>query len=236
MAIIESIGISNPEYKMKQMELADTIKHILDLDIRNAKILDAIFLSSGILTRYSVIQDFIKKPEEFTFFPKDRKHPLPSTSARMKIHEDNALSLSLKAVEDCFVKIENFNKNKITHIITVSCTGMYSPGIDIELIHKLELPSNINRAAINFMGCYGAINGLKLADAICQADKEAVVLLVAIELCTLHLQKDTAMDKLIGSALFGDGAAAMIISNNLQSKKSFLTRGAEISGACPRDG
>jgi predicted naringenin-chalcone synthase len=103
--------------------------------------------------------------------------------------------------------------DQITHLITVSCTGMHAPGIDIELVEKLGLNRNIERTCINFMGCYGAINALKSADYICRADENAKVLVVSIELCTLHFQKENTLDNWVANSLFSDGAAAVIIEN-----------------------
>jgi alpha-pyrone synthase len=112
--------------------------------------------------------------------------------------------------------IENLNQSvsDLTHIITVSCTGMYAPGLDIEIISTLGLNTTIQRTAINFMGCYGAFNGLKMADTICRANPEAKVLLVCVELCTLHFQKRSEDDFLLSNALFADGAAAVLVESN----------------------
>jgi predicted naringenin-chalcone synthase len=93
---------------------------------------------------------------------------------------------------------------------------MHAPGIDIELVEKLGLNRNIERTCINFMGCYGAINALKSADYICRADGNAKVLVVCIELCTLHFQKENTLDNWVANSLFSDGAAAVIIENTMQ--------------------
>jgi len=98
-------------------------------------------------------------------------------------------------------------------LITVSCTGMHAPGIDIELVERLGLRRTIERTCINFMGCYGALNALKTADYICRAEENAKVLIVSVELCTLHFQKDNTLDNWIANSLFSDGAAAVIVEN-----------------------
>ena len=85
---------------------------------------------------------------------------------------------------------------------------MYAPGLDIELVQALGLRSDVQRTCVNFMGCYAAVNALKLADAFCRADAGARVLIVSVELCTLHFQKSPEEDHLVSNALFGDGAAA----------------------------
>jgi predicted naringenin-chalcone synthase len=98
-------------------------------------------------------------------------------------------------------------------LITVSCTGMYAPGLDIDLIKRLGLDSNIQRTCINFMGCYGAVNALKTADHICLSDNSARVLIVSVELCTLHFQNANTLDNWITNSLFSDGAAAVLVEN-----------------------
>jgi alpha-pyrone synthase len=94
---------------------------------------------------------------------------------------------------------------------------MYAPGLDIDLIEALGLHTHIQRTAINFMGCYGAFNALKLADTICRADSDAKVLVVCVELCSLHFQKSQTEDHLLSNALFSDGAAAVLIESQPRS-------------------
>jgi predicted naringenin-chalcone synthase len=99
---------------------------------------------------------------------------------------------------------------------------MSAPGLDLQIIERINLPVNIFRTSINFMGCYAAIHGLKIADTICKSDKNAKVLVVCTELCTLHFQKENTIDNLTSSLLFGDGSAAMLVvpdENNLPGLK-----------------
>ena len=110
--------------------------------------------------------------------------------------------------------IPSFNLQEITHVIIVCCTGMYAPGLDIDLVKKLQLPTTVLRTSINFMGCYAAFNAFKIADAFCKVDEEAKVLIVCTELCSLHFQKTPSEDNLICNALFGDGAAAVLVEGN----------------------
>jgi predicted naringenin-chalcone synthase len=91
---------------------------------------------------------------------------------------------------------------------------MSAPGLDLELLELLQLPGTTHRTSVNFMGCYAAIHGLKLADAFCKADPKANVLIVCTELCTLHFQKEYTADNITSSLLFADGAAAVVVSGN----------------------
>jgi len=154
-------------------------------------------------------------------FPNTTDAPFPSTAARMKIYKENALDLALSAITDCLLRIDNFTSNEITHLITVSCTGMYAPGVDIEIAHTLHLNSSTKRTAINFMGCYGVFNAIKVADAICRSEHGASVLIVSVELCTIHFQKNMDIDNILSNSIFSDGAAAVLVQSTPKQKKYF---------------
>ena len=89
---------------------------------------------------------------------------------------------------------------------------MSAPGLDLQVMELLDLPKNIYRSSVNFMGCYAAIHAMKIADAICKSEAKAKVMIVCTELCTLHFQKEPTMDNIASSLLFADGAAAVLIS------------------------
>jgi predicted naringenin-chalcone synthase len=197
------------------------------LNATNAARLKQIYDHSGIEHRYSVIPDFGEtQSHKNTFFGKTENfEPFPGTRDRLQLYQDTASDLAAKAVNDCFLDHGNDLTSKITHLITVSCTGMHAPGIDIELVEKLGLNSTIERTCINFMGCYGSLNALKVADYICRADQAAKVLIVSVELCTLHFQKANTLDNWVANSLFSDGAAAVLVenSNEITNKKKCLT-------------
>jgi predicted naringenin-chalcone synthase len=210
-AAITAIGTANPAYHRSQHEIAELIIAGVHLQPVEKRLLRSIYKATGIETRYSVLSDYCKAPGEFEFFPNAPDTPFPSTAARMTIYQDNALPLAVAAIQNCFAAHEGIAPHTITHLITISCTGMYAPGLDIELVKALELVSTVKRTAINFMGCYGAFNGMKVADAICRADPEAKVLMVCVELCSIHFQNDFSVTNLLSNAIFADGAAAVII-------------------------
>ncbi len=219
MAVITAIGTANPPFKRSQREAAELVSVALNLKPSERRLLKSIYKATGIEQRYSVLSDYCKKPGEFDFFPNDSSHAFPSTAERMKLYKDNALDLALTAIANC---LGQFKKSDITHLITVSCTGMYAPGIDIEIVQQLNLDSSTKRTTVNFMGCYGAFNGLKLAESICHSEPNANVLLVCVELCTIHFQKNMSMDNIISNAIFADGAAAVLVRNApFQNKKCF---------------
>ena len=124
--------------------------------------------------------------------------------------------MAQKAIEKC---LENkLSKDEITHLITVSCTGMSAPGLDLDLMQSLDLKPNTYRTSVNFMGCYAAFHALKHADAICRSDADAKVMIVCVELCTLHFQNETDMDNITATMLFADGAAAALITSGSYAK------------------
>ena len=211
---ISAIGTANPQYRISQQQIYQFMVGAFNLDDNNASRLKQIYTHSGIEYRYSVIPDFGKAVSESTGFfnSSPNLNSFPGTGERMKMYRNEASSIAAEAAKKCLKTIDG--DLEITHLITVSCTGMYAPGIDIDLVEKLGLNLNIERTCINFMGCYGALNALKTADYICRADEHAKVLVVCVEICTLHFQKENTLDNWIANSLFSDGAAAAIVENS----------------------
>lgn len=211
---LKSIGTAVPQFKNVQQDIAHFMAEAAGMTQEEKSVMTTLYRASGIGNRHSVIPDFGRKNGAYTFFPNTPNlEPFPTVKDRMQLYEREALPLALKAIENCFEALENFQHKSITHLITVSCSGMYAPGLDIELVEKLSLNRNVQRTSINFMGCYAAFNGLKIADAICKSNPEAKVLLVCVELCTIHYQKSKNWDQVLSNALFSDGAAAVLIDN-----------------------
>lgn len=224
---IESIGLANPGKPIDQFAIADFMKKAHQLNESEARKLSFLYRKSGILNRYSVLSDFEKSdPKDFTFFPKSKDfEPFPGTKARMEVFRQTAPQLCEDAVVDCLskTKIEAF---EITHLILVSCTGMVAPGVELELMKRLHLDDSVERYCVHFMGCYAAFTGLKLADKIVKAEPDAKVMLVSVELCTLHFQKEYVEDNILANSLFGDGAAAALVmkSDSGLKIKSYLSQ------------
>jgi predicted naringenin-chalcone synthase len=171
-----------------------------------------LYHKGGIDSRYSVIPDYSLPASEWKFYsPTENLEPFPGLEKRMEWFRLEAAPLSMKAIQSCLGKVPG---KKITHLITVSCTGMSAPGLDLELVELLNLPPATVRTSINFMGCYAAIHALRLADAFCRADPDSNVLIVSTELCTLHFQKENTTDNITSSMLFSDGSAAVLVSGN----------------------
>lgn len=226
---IHAIGKANPPLKIPQSQAIHFMSRVLNLDPQQTRKIKALHRASKIEYRHTVLEDHIRPPQEaFVFYP-NQNCGFPSTAQRMELYKAHACPLAIKAIEDCLVHLSKVQKSSlqprtvlssVTHLITFSCTGMYAPGLDIELVEKLGLSTQVQRTCINFMGCYAAFNALKTAHAICQSDAQAQVLIVGVELCTLHFQNSTELDDLISSSIFGDGAAAAIISAETPNHKA----------------
>jgi predicted naringenin-chalcone synthase len=130
---------------------------------------------------------------------------------------EHAADLSAATIVNCIK--DRIDKSEITHLITVSCTGLSAPGLDLQVMQLMELPQHIVRTSVNFMGCYAAVHALKLADVFCKSSANANVVIVCTELCTLHFQKKPSVDNITASLLFGDGCAAVLVQNDAGKEK-----------------
>lgn len=160
---------------------------------------------ASIESRYTVLQP--------AFGPGGFYQPgsFPTTGERMKTYQREAPVLALQAVEALRRRDDRFDR--VTHLIVTSCTGFYAPGLDIDIVRDAGLAPSVQRTLIGFMGCHAGLIGLRNAKQVVEADPEAVVLMVNLELCSLHLQQTERMDRLVSFLLFADGAAASLITS-----------------------
>jgi predicted naringenin-chalcone synthase len=163
------------------------------------------------------------------FLPKDVADDRgPTTAQRMKLYTEMAAPLAIEAAEQAHAEAR-LDPKAITHLVTVSCTGFYSPGVEFALIERLALRPTVQRTNVGFMGCHGAINGLRVASAYANADPEARVLLCAVELSSLHYHYGWDPQKIVANALFGDGAAAVV---GLRKQPDRSTWSVAATGSC----
>src|SRR5262245_14674561 len=134
-----------------------------------------------------------------------------TTAQRMKVYEHHAPSLAAEAARRALASA-GLRGDQVTHLVVVSCTGFAAPGVDVALNSMLGLRSSAQRMMIGFMGCYGAITGLRAAVGICAAQPCAAALVVCVELCSLHMRSDPDVQNQVASALFADGAAAAVVT------------------------
>ncbi|PRQ09651.1 type III polyketide synthase [Enhygromyxa salina] len=133
----------------------------------------------------------------------------PPISRRMQLFERHAPQLAVETVAKLNLGAA---AERITHVIVTTCTGMYAPGLDLELVQQCDLRPEVERTMVGFMGCHAAITGLRLAHHIVRSEPASRVLLVNLELCTLHLQHTTNIERMLSFLLFGDGCSASLIS------------------------
>ena len=213
MSKIISIATSVPAYRHRQKDILTFMQRVYAMKETDKRKLKYLYNQSGIESRYSVLPDYSLNAENWQFYPaSENLEPFPDLEMRMKWFNNSAPALTVDAIKKCIGK--KILKNDITHLITISCTGMSAPGLDLQVMEEMDLPSNIFRTSINFMGCYAAIHGLKLAEAFCANDRNAKVMVVCTELCTLHFQKESSIDNVASGLLFGDGAAALLIAHD----------------------
>ncbi len=160
----------------------------------------------GIECRYSVLAPSARagQLDDIGLY---REGVFADTGARMRVYEERAGDLAFRAAVDLEDDLEG-----ITHLVVVSCTGFAAPGLDLELIDRLALSRRIERTSIGFMGCYAAINALRLARHVVRSEPDARVLIVSLELCTLHLQETADLEQVLSFLIFADGAAAALVT------------------------
>ena len=219
MSYITAIGIANPQYRISQSTIADFMVKAMQLGQNDTRLLQTIFRSSGIDFRHSVLPDYGGEAD-FTFYPNTADfEPFPTTEKRLSAFRQNVVDLSSKAIDNMLLMLPTFDIRSVTHVIVVCCTGMYAPGLDIDLVKRYNLSKSVHRTGINFMGCYAAFNAIKVADAFCHSDADAKVLIVCTELCSLHFQKKATEDNFLANALFADGSAAILVEAQTRQNK-----------------
>jgi len=208
-AKIISIGTASPQYAASQSEILDFMEQAYSdkTDFRKLRVLAH---QSGIEKRYSVVPDF-----GMDFQPVFFKHreAQPDVEDRMGQYKENAPGLALESIKNTLGP-SGTAIDEITHLITVTCTGLHAPGLSAEVIRELGLREDISHTAVNFLGCNAAFYALKIADLIINNDPTAKVLIVSVELCTLHFQPKGNTDNLLSNTLFSDGAASVLLMSD----------------------
>jgi len=180
-------------------------RRMLKHDTRRLAVFNRMVERSGISHRYSIFASQ-GDGDAAGFY---RPGAFPGTGARMRLFEQFAPDLACEAVNRL---LADEDRGRITHLIVTSCTGLFAPGIDLQLIGRCGLRPDIERTFVGFMGCYAAINALKLARHIVRSEPGARVLAMNLELCTLHLHETADLEEILSFLLFGDGCAVALIS------------------------
>ena len=206
---LHGIGTAVPTQSLSQAEALEVAHRINAESPEQARLMDRIYQKTKVLNRGSVLlgkeADGGMNRKRLSFYGTES----PGTEERMQAFGEHAGQLALQAAREA-LNDSGFRPSAITHLVTVSCTGFQSPGVDLFLIDKLGLSAAVQRTHVGFMGCHGALNGLRVAHAFAEMDPSAVVLLCAVELCSLHMSYGWHPEQVVANALFADGAAAVV--------------------------
>ena len=210
---ITGMGTSVPIHSVDQLQAGRIWASYTRLGDRKTRTVQALYRKSGIQKRHSVLLEGGgngSQPLQTLFRPVESEGDLgPTTSERMTRFEAHAPTLAAEAAEKALAHA-GVQGAQITHLVTVSCTGFFAPGPDMALVDLLGLSPTVERTHVGFMGCHGALNGLRVATSFAGANPRARVLVSAVELCSLHMSYRWSPDSLVANSLFGDGAAAVV--------------------------
>jgi predicted naringenin-chalcone synthase len=216
-AVLRGIGVATPRFDLEQGRAAEIAAGLMRLTERRGRSLATLYAQTGVLTRQTVIAEDGRS----VFFPEipgpdasalqSEPGDGPTTGERVLRYREAAPALAEEASRDCLDRA-GVGGAQVTHLVMVSCTGFHAPGVDIGLIASLGLRRTVQRTMIGYMGCHGAINGLRVASAIASSEPGAVVLLCCVEICSIHFQYRPVDGAVTANALFGDGAAACVIT------------------------
>ena len=209
-AYLNRIATAVPEHDVHETFVVFADKMLADPRLR--MIFERMAGRADIAHRYSFL-DPGDRPGELSTPNANELYQLgnfPSTSRRMELFEQSAPRLMRKVVDR--LALSEAERAGITHVLVTCCTGLYAPGLDFEIVEHLGLSPGVERTMIGFMGCYAAINALKLARHIVRSEPQARVLMLNLELCTLHFQETQELEQVLSFLVFADGAAASLIS------------------------
>lgn len=207
---ITGIGTSIPTYKLQQDEVFERIAESCRHDSDITRWARRIFRQCGVETRYTCEPELLEPAGKCRYLPEEPIMPVPSTAYRMNVYERESVPLAVHAAREAMADAR-IGPTNITHLITVSCTGQFLPGLDSALIQELGLSSRVNRIPFVFQGCHAGLKAVQLARNLAESDADCKVLIVCVELCTIHFQPPTSRETLFGASFFGDGASACIV-------------------------
>jgi predicted naringenin-chalcone synthase len=211
VAHINRIGTAVPDIDVHAAFVA--FARTLLRDDRTRALFDRMAERSGIEHRFSWFRPGRLEDGEVDAEGFFRRGAFPTTGARMRRYEEWALKLALRAIDALDIAAEHAG---ITHVVVGSCTGFSAPGLDLQIAAHLGLRPSVCRSVIGFMGCSAAVPSLRAAREAVLADPSARVLVVNLELCTLHMQETEDLETVLSFLLFGDGCAASLVTADEQ--------------------
>ncbi|MDZ7716038.1 MAG: type III polyketide synthase [Balneolaceae bacterium] len=218
---LHKIATAVPDQSYEQSFLRDQMKKYISNERTTRSIIHQIYSKSGIEKRHSVIKDFHANGDPRLFFQDDGSFSTPSTGTRNELYSKHAKKLFVDIARKLLENQDDIQKSEITHVITVSCTGFFAPEPAYEIVKQLGLSASTQRFHLGFMGCFAAFPALKMAKSFCESDPHANVLVVCLELCSIHLQSSQKTDNLISASVFADGGAGALVSSKEPSYPHF---------------
>ena len=215
---LHAIETAVPDHSYSQEEAARVMLNALEPGSRASKLVHRIYAHSGIDKRHSVIADLREGGGDF--MDAEGGFRSPSTGVRNDHYMQHARPLFEQAARKSLESSLDVVPEDITHVITASCTGFYAPGPDFHLVKDLGLSPDARRIHVGFMGCYAAFPALTMARAFCSENPDAVVLVVCLELCSLHLEPSDEIDDILAFSVFADGAAAALVTGTAPTRSS----------------
>lgn len=210
---ITGVGTAVPHELITQEDAARLAIELAGESYCHGPAIRTLYQKTGVRKRNSVLitSSTNGQPATQSFFPVavDAGDRGPTTGDRMRHYETDALELAASAARDALCNSET-SPREISHLVTVSCTGFNAPGVDVGLIERLGLRREVSRTHLGFMGCHGALNGLRVAASFGNSAATSKVLLCCVELCSIHHQYAADSQQIVANALFSDGAAALV--------------------------
>ena len=215
---ITGLGTALPPFSLTCDQMAAFTTPLCCQTPAQAETLRMLFAHSGVQRKHSALLEgeSVGNDVRQSFYLGTEGGRGPSTGCRMQAYEELAPPLALRASHAALADAQ-VAASDVTHLVTVSCTGFTAPGIDMALMAGLNLRSTVERTHVGFMGCHGAINGLRVAKGALASEPDARVLICAVELCTLHFYSGWDPEKIVANALFADGAAAVVCGNSTET-------------------
>jgi predicted naringenin-chalcone synthase len=229
---ILGIGTAIPAYRLDQVDAAQRLAEALAGNPDSARWAKRIFRQCGVETRYTCEASLLASGSDIRYLPGESNELAPSTAERMRTYKRESVPLALKAAKRALSDGKT-DAGEITHLITVSCTGQFLPGIDAVLIQELGLSTTVMRIPLNFLGCAAGLKAICFARQIIAAHPSAKILTVCVELCSLHIQPSGRREDLFAASFFGDGASACVVGSAEAKHEDIFELGKDHSVLLP---
>ncbi len=236
---LRSIETAVPSTVLEQQRARDLFASQPGLTRLGRRLVASVFDASAIDRRHTVLHELDGSDGTAQGFYDAAAGAIlsPSTGDRNAAYEREVRPLLVRAASKAIDAAPDVDRADVTHVITASCTGFFAPGPDYILVRALGLAPSTRRLHVGFMGCYGAFPALRAAVSTCQAEPDAVVLVVCVELCSLHVHPSDDPDAIVAASVFAYGAAAAVVSGRpapagstvleVDAQETVLTDGGE---------